>query len=175
MRDRAQTVIIGAGIVGASANGFYFLMSVLLFAAFIIILVLSFIQQWYETTKDMLKSAGKIILIMSVLAFIAFLFLPAIVKSVMWASISSDLGRDVTYVVEPRITGTILVNTLIVVLFGALLYGAGFLIHINTGEGEPDAMGYLREPPRMKETKAAPRISQKASPPPDNNPRHRQL
>ena len=165
-----------SGVAGASANGFYFLVSVLLFAAFVIILVLSFIQQWYETTKDMLKSAGKIILIMGVIAFIAFLFLPSIVKSVMWASISSDLGRDVTYVIEPRIMGTVLVNTLIVVLFGALLYGSGFLIHINEGEGEPDAMGYLREPARMKEAKVAPRASKKSSsPPPDNNPKHRQL
>lgn len=162
-----------AGLVGGSANGFYFLMTVLLFAAFVIILVLSFIQQWYETTKDMLKSAGKIVLIMGVVAFIIFLFMPSVIKSVMWASISSDLGRDVTYVVEPRITGTILVNTLIVVLSGALLYGAGFLIHIN-GEGEPDAMGYLREPSRMKETSAAPRISSPKAPPPEK-PRRKQL
>lgn len=147
-----------AGIVGVGANGFYFLMAVLMFAAFAIILGLSYIQKWYETTTDMLKSAGKIILIMSVIAFIVFLFMPSVVKSVMWASISSDLGRDVTYVVEPRITGTILINTLIIVLFGALLYGAGFLIHINTGEGEPDAMGYIRNAPKMRETKTAPKL-----------------
>jgi len=74
----------------------------------VVILVLSYVQQWYETTKDMLKSAGKVILIMGVIAFVIFLFLPSVVKSVMWPSISSDLGRDVTYVVEPRVTGTIL-------------------------------------------------------------------
>jgi len=163
-----------AGIVGASANGFYFLMAVLLLAAFVIIIALSFIQKWYETTKDMLKSAGKIILIIGVITFIVFLFLPSVIKSVMWASISTDLGRDVLYVIEPRITGTFLVNNLIVVLFGALLYGAGFLIHINTGEGEPDAMGYLREPPRMRQSQSIPKISKNASKPPDN-PKHRQL
>jgi hypothetical protein len=161
-----------SGFVGGSANGFYFLMTVLMLAAFVIILVLSYIQQWYETTKDMLKSAGKIILVMGVIAFIAFLFLPAVVKSVMWASISSDLGRDVTYVIEPRITGTILVNTLIIVLFGALLYGAGFLIHINTGEGEPDAIGYIREAPRMKESKPLPRLSSPKAP---EKPKRKQL
>jgi hypothetical protein len=161
-----------SGFVGGSANGFYFLMTVLMLAAFVIILVLSYIQQWYETTKDMLKSAGKIILVMGVIAFIVFLFLPAVVKSVMWASISSDLGRDVTYVIEPRITGTILVNTLIIVLFGALLYGAGFLIHINTGEGEPDAIGYIREAPRMKESKPLPRLSSPKAP---EKPRRKQL
>ncbi len=162
-----------SGIVGASANGFYFLMTVLMLAAFVIILALSYIQQWYETTKDMLKSAGKIILILGVIAFIVFLFLPSVVKSVMWPSISSDLGRDVTYVVEPRVTGTILVNALIIVLFGALLYGAGFLIHINTGEGEPDAMGYIREAPRMKESKALPRLNSPKAPP--EKPKRRQL
>ncbi len=162
-----------SGLVGAGANGFYFLMAVLMLAAFAIILALSYIQQWYETPKDMLKSAGKIILVMGVIAFIIFLFLPSVVKSVMWASISSDLGRDVTYVVEPRITGTVLVNTLIIVLFGALLYGAGFLIHINTGEGEPDAMGYIREAPKMKETKALPRLSSPKAP--SEKPRRRQL
>ncbi len=119
-----------SGIVGASANGFYFLAAVLLFAAFAVILVVSFVQQWYESVKDLLKSAGKIILIMSVIAFIIFLVMPSVVKSVMWTSISTDLGRDVTHVIEPRVTGTILVNILIVVLFGALLYGAGFLVHI---------------------------------------------
>jgi hypothetical protein len=145
-----------AGIAGVSANAFYFLVSVLLFAAFFVILALSYIQKWYETTMDMLKGAGKVILVMGILAFLAFLIMPAIVKSVMWASINTELGREVAYVIEPRITGTLLINTIIVILFGALLYGAGFLIHINTGEGEPDAMGYVRTAPRMRESASLP-------------------
>jgi hypothetical protein len=147
-----------SGIVGASANGFYFVIAVLMFAAFLVILMLSYLQQWYENTMDMLKSAGKIILIMSAVAFIVFLFMPSVVKSVMWSSISTDLGRDVTYVIEPKITGTLLVNTLIAVLFGALLYGAGFLIHINTGEGEPDPMGYVRSAPKLRSTDSLPKL-----------------
>jgi hypothetical protein len=145
-----------SGVVGAGANGFYFLATVLLFAAFLIIFILSFIQKWYESTRDMLKSSGKIILVMGVVAFVVFLFMPSVVKSVMWGSISSDLGRDITYVVEPRIIGTILVNTLIVILFGALLYGAGFLIHINTGEGEPDPMEYVKSTPKMRAVDSQP-------------------
>ncbi|WP_174590980.1 hypothetical protein [Methanocella conradii] len=146
---------MAAGIAGASANAFYFLVSALLFAAFFIILALSYIQRWYETTMDMLKGAGKVILVMGAIAFIAFLIMPAVVKSVMWASINTELGREVAHVIEPRITGALLVNTLIVILFGALLYGAGFLLHINTGEGEPDALGYLKFIPRMKEAARA--------------------
>jgi hypothetical protein len=146
-----------SGVAGAGANGFYFLATVLLFAAFIIIFILSYIQRWYESTRDMLKSSGKIILVMGVVAFVVFLFMPSVVKSVMWNSISSDLGRDITYVVEPRITGTFLVNSLIVVLFGALLYGAGFLIHINTGEGEPNPMEYVRSTPKMRAVDGQPK------------------
>lgn len=148
-----------SGLVGAGANGFYFLVAVLLFAAFFITLILSYIQQWYESTRDMLKSAGKIILVMGAIAFIIFLVTPSVVKSVMWSSISSDLDRDVTYVVEPRVTGTILVNTLIVILFGALLYGAGFLVHINTGEGEPNPMEYVRSTPKMRSMDSQPKTS----------------
>ncbi len=154
-------------VAGAGANGLYFLATVLLFAGFLVIFVLSFIQQWYETTRDMLKSSGKIVLVMGALAFVVFLFTPSVVKSVMWSSISSDLGRDVMYVVEPRIMGTFLVNTLIVVLFGALLYGAGFLVHINTGEGEPNPMEYVRSSPKIRpavtgQHNAQPRVPVKA-------------
>ncbi|AFC99996.1 hypothetical protein Mtc_1243 [Methanocella conradii HZ254] len=146
---------MAAGIAGASANAFYFLVSALLFAAFFIILALSYIQRWYETTMDMLKGAGKVILVMGAIAFISFLIMPAVVKSVMWASINTELGRDVVRVIEPRITGALLVNTLIVILFGALLYGAGFLLHMDTGEEEPGATGYPKFISRMKEAARA--------------------
>jgi hypothetical protein len=139
-----------SSFVGSGANAFYLLLTLLLFASFLAILILAYVQKWYESTMDMLKSSGKIILIVGVIAFIIFLFMPSVVKSVMWGSISSDLGRDITYVLEPRITGTFLVNMLIVILFGALLYGAGFLIHINTGEGEPDPVGYMRSAPKLR-------------------------
>lgn len=144
-----------SNIAGAKANDMYFLATVLLFAIFLIIFGLSFIQQWYETMRDMLKSSGKIILVMGVLAFVVFLFMPSVVKPVMWSSISSDLGRDVLYVVEPRIMDTFLVNMLIVILSGALLYGAGFLVHINTGEGEPNPMEYVRSNPKIRPAAAA--------------------
>jgi hypothetical protein len=41
-------------VAGAGGNGWYFLATVLLFAGFLVIFILSFIQQWYETTRDML-------------------------------------------------------------------------------------------------------------------------
>jgi len=165
-----------SGLVGTGANGFYFLATVLLFAAFFIIFILSFIQKWYESTRDLLKSSGKIILVMGVVAFVIFLFMPSVIKSVMWNSLSSDLGRDVTYVVEPRVTGTFLVNTVIVILFGALLYGAGFLIHINTSEGEPDPMEYVRSAPKMRtmDSQSKTRSTPVARGPP-GKPGHRQL
>lgn len=162
-----------AGIVGAGANGAYFLAAALLLAAFIAILGLSAAQRWYGTWKDMLKSAGKVLIIMGAIAFVAFLFLPAVAKSVMWASISGDLGREVVYVIEPRITGTVMVNALIVVLFGALLYGAGFFLHINTGDEEPDAIGYIRGPPQMRSIKPSEKADKKSPPP--ASARHRQL
>ncbi len=165
-----------SGIAGKGANGLYFLVTVLLFAVFLAIFILSFIQQWYESTRDLLKSSGKIILVMGVVAFVVFLFMPSVVKSVMWGSISTDLGRDITHVVEPRITGTFLVNTLIVILFGALLYGAGFLIHINTGEGEPDPMGYVKSAPKIRNADGQPKArSAPAARSPSGKPPRRQL
>jgi predicted outer membrane lipoprotein len=139
-----------SGIAGARANGVYFLATVLLLAAFVVIFALSYIQEWYETMQDMLKSSGKILLAMGVLAFVVFLFTPFVLKSAMWSSINTGMGRDVLYVVEPRVMGTVLVNTLIVVLFGALLYGAGFLVHVNAGEGEPSPMEYVRSKPKIR-------------------------
>jgi 4-amino-4-deoxy-L-arabinose transferase-like glycosyltransferase len=165
-----------SGVAGAEANGFYFLATVLLFAVFLIIFILSYIQKWYESTRDLLKSAGKVLLAMGIVAFIVFLFMPSVVKSVMWASISSDLGRDITYVVEPRITGTFLVNTLIVILLGALSYGAGFLIHINTGEGEPNPMEYLKSAPKMRTMDSQPKThSTLVARGPSDKPGRRQL
>ncbi len=147
-----------SSISGAGANGLYFIIAILMFAAMVIILALSFIQQWYESTKEMLKSAGKIILVASVVTFIILLIAPPIIESVMWDSINSnDWGREVNTVIAPIITGTFLVDTLIIILFGALLYGVGFLFHINTGEGEVDAGAYLRSTPK-RTPNAAPRI-----------------
>jgi len=164
-----------SSLAGSGANSFYFVTAILMFAAMFVILILSFIQQWYETTKDMFKSAGKIILVMSVLAFIAFLVLPPIIESVMYGNISSsDWSREVNTVVEPRITSAFLVNTLILILFGALVYGLGFLFHINTGEEEVDAGEYFRSAPKKSAAKSVPKM--KIDPGDDQGkPGHRQL
>jgi hypothetical protein len=166
---------MASSLAGSGANGFYFVTAILMFAAIFVILILSFIQQWYETTKDMLKSAGKIILIMSVLAFLAFLVLPPIVESVMYGSISgNNWSLNVNSVVEPRITSAFLVNSLILILFGALVYGMGFLFHINTGEEEVDAGEYFRSAPKKSVTKSAPKVKSDPGNQPEN-PGHRQL
>ncbi len=139
-----------SGIAGAGAHSLFFFATLLLFCAFTAIFVLALTQQWYESVSGMLKSSGKMVLVLGIIAFVAFLFMPSLVKSAMWSYMSSDLGRDIAYVVEPRIMGTLLVNMLILILFGALLYGAGFLVHINTGEGEPNPMEYVRSSPKMR-------------------------
>ena len=164
-----------SSLAGSGANGFYFVTAILMFAAIFVILILSFIQQWYETTKDMLKSAGKIILIMSVLAFLAFLVLPPIVESVMYGSISgNNWSLNVNSVVEPRITSAFLVNSLILILFGALVYGMGFLFHINTGEEGVEAGEYFRSAPKKSVAKSAPKVKSDPGNQPEN-PGHRQL
>jgi len=163
-----------SSLAGAGANGIYFITAILAFAVFIIILILSFIQQWYETTKDTLKSAGKIILVASVLAFIILLLAPPIIESVMWGSInSSDWAREVNNVVEPRIATTFLVNTLIMVLFGALLFGVGLVFHINTTEGDVDVGEYIRSSPKMT-SKSAPKLKTDGERD-QGKPGHRQL
>lgn len=170
-----NSLSMASSLAGSGANGFYFITAILLFAAVFVILFLSFIQRWYETTKDMLKSAGRIILVISVLAFLVFLVLPPIIESVMYGSLSgNNWSLAVNSVIEPRITGAFLVNTLILILFGALVYGLGFLFHINTGEESVDAGEYFTSAPRKSASKSAPQIKSNQSNE-QEKPGHRQL
>lgn len=140
-----------SGLFGAGANGLYLLISVFLFILFASILGLAFAMQWYDTVKDLLKSTGKVIGILGIVAFFIIILMPSLVNSFMWQSInSSDLARDISMVLEPLITNTFLVNMLIIVLLGALLYGIGFLIHINTGEEVSEESSYERSAPKQK-------------------------
>jgi len=165
-----------SAFAGAGAHSLYFFATLLLFCAFTAIFVLALTQQWYESMSGMLKSSGKMALVLGIIAFVAFLFLPSVANSALWSYNSSDLGRDLTYVVEPRIMGTLLVNMLILILFGALLYGAGFLVHINTGEGEPNPMEYVRSSPKMRAAGGKPQTrSSPATKVPASKPGRRQL
>lgn len=139
------------GFVGSGANAIYALFSLIFFVIFVAILGSAFMRQWFGTNVELLKSAGLVIVAICIVAFIAFLLLPGLVKSMMWNALySSTLGQEILHVVEPRVSGTFLVNTLIVMLIGAVLYGVGFFIGFEEAEhaagGESKASERLNMP-----------------------------
>jgi hypothetical protein len=125
------------GFVGSGANAIYALLAFVFFIVFVGLLVMAFIRQWFDNNVELLKSSGVMIVAVCIVAFFVFLILPGILKSMMWNILyRSTLYQEVLYVVEPRVTATFLVNTLIVTLVGAVFYGVGFFIGFEEKEHE---------------------------------------
>ena len=106
---------------------------------------------------ELLKSSGTIIVAVCVVAFFVFLILPGILKSMMWNILyRSTLYQEVLYVVEPRVSATFLVNTLIMTLLGAVSYGLGFFIGFEEKEHEESTERQFEKKaakPRIQNTK----------------------
>lgn len=125
------------GFVGSGANAIYALLAFIFFIVLAGILGAAFIRHWFDDNVELLKSSGMIIVAVCIVAFFVFLILPGIVKSMMWGMLyNNTLHQEVLHVVEPRISATFLVNTLIVTLVGAVFYGVGFFIGFEEKEHE---------------------------------------
>lgn len=123
--------------VGSGANAIYALLAFIFFIIFAGILVLAYTRHWFDNNVELLKSSGTMIVAVCVVAFFVFLILPGILKSMMWNILyRSTLYQEVLYVVEPRVSATFLVNTLIMTLLGAVSYGLGFFIGFEEKEHE---------------------------------------
>jgi hypothetical protein len=70
--------------------------------------------------------------------FFVFALLPCLLKSLVWGSFSNGTAlRDVLDVVEPLIVGSLLRNTLLVIVIAGILYFAGYWIETR---GDPIAL-----------------------------------
>lgn len=123
--------------VGSGANAIYAFLTFIFFIVLAGILGLAFARHWFDDNVELLKSSGTILMAVCIVAFFVFLILPGILKSMMWSTLyRSMLYQEVLQVVEPRVSATFLVNTLIVTLVGAVFYGVGFFIGFEEKEHE---------------------------------------
>jgi len=81
-----------------------------------------------------LKSAGKTIAAFFAAVFFIFALLPGLLKSLFWRSIANSSGiREALDIIEPAVVGSLLRNTLLVILIAAVIYAAGLWIS-NRGD-----------------------------------------
>lgn len=125
-----------SSIVGASGNSLFMMITIVFLVLFLAASVISFLPRWGEPMPVMLKSYGKTLFIMCLISFVAFMMAPGIVKSMVWDSIpNSASSHDIIEMIETAITGKVLLNDLIMMAIGAIVYGAGYYLLRKGGEG----------------------------------------
>jgi hypothetical protein len=73
-----------------------------------------------------LKSAGKIIAAFCAVVFFIFALLPGLLKSLFWGPVGNNSAiRDALNLLEPLVVGSLLRNTLLVILIAGVIYVAG--------------------------------------------------
>ncbi len=133
----------GPGFTGIFFNGtgnLIYLLVMLFIAAIFAAFVAGGILPFTDTPMpDRLKSAGKVIAVVCVLAFLFLAFMPGLIKSLAWGSIgNTGAARDILDILEPALVGSLLRNTLLMMIIGGILYGAGYYQEIQgDGQGKP--------------------------------------
>jgi hypothetical protein len=133
----------GPGFAGiffnATGNLIYFLTMLIIAVIFIAFVAGGILPFTDIPMPDRLKSAGKVIAVVCVLAFLLFAFIPGLIKSFAWGSIANaDAARDILDILEPVLISSLLRNTLLMIIIGGILFGAGYYIEIQEGgQGRP--------------------------------------
>ena len=74
-----------------------------------------------------MKSAGKTIAAFCAVVFCFFAFLPGFLKSLLWGKVANNSGaREIIGIIEPLAVGSLLRNTLLIILIAGILYGVGY-------------------------------------------------
>lgn len=129
-----QTGGLGAAskFIGSTGNVLYAATAIifaLAFAVFVAGAVLGF-EDCPRPFK--LKSAGKTIAAFGVAVFFIFALLPGFLKSLIWGSVANTaLIRDALSIIEPAVVGSLLRNTLLVIVIAGIIYVAGLWIETN--------------------------------------------
>ena len=117
----------GPGAAGVLFNGagnqVYFALTIVFLIAFILLVAGTVLLPERPRPANVM-SAGKAIAGTGVVAFFVFALLPGLLKSIYWGSVAGI--RDILTAIEPEVTGSLLRNTVLLILLAAALYAAGF-------------------------------------------------
>jgi hypothetical protein len=129
---RAGGLGAASAYVGSSGN-LQYAVSALISAIAFILLTAGAILWFPDLSRQFkLKSAGKTIAAFCAVVFFIFALLPGLLKSIVWGSLAnSSAVRDVLDIIEPVVVGSLLRNTLLVIIIAGILYAAGYWIETH--------------------------------------------
>ncbi len=112
--------------VGSTGNLLY-AVTALVFAIAFVLFTAGAVREFPDLTLPLkLKSAGKTIAAFCAAVFFIFALLPGLLKSLFWGSMTNSGIKDALDILEPGVVGSLLRNTLLVILIAVVVYGAGF-------------------------------------------------
>lgn len=113
--------------VGSTGNLFYAL-TALIFAIAFIFFTAGALRGFEDRPLPFkLKSAGKTIAAFCAVVFFIFALLPGLLKSLFWGPVGSNSAiRDALNLLEPLVVGSLLRNTLLVIVLAGILFVAGY-------------------------------------------------
>jgi hypothetical protein len=117
-----------AGVfVGSSGNILYAITALVFLVAFILFTA-GAIQGFPEYPAPYkMKSAGKTIAAFCAVVFCLFALLPGFLKSLFRGTLANNSGaRDIIGIIEPLAVGSLLRNTLIIIVIAGILYAVGY-------------------------------------------------
>jgi hypothetical protein len=117
-----------ANVFVGSAGNMLYAVTALVFAIAFILFTAGAVRGFPELSLPLkLKSAGKTIAAFCAAVFFIFALLPGLLKSLFWGSVANNSSiRDALDILEPSVVGSLLRNTLLVILIATVIYIAGF-------------------------------------------------
>jgi hypothetical protein len=118
---------VASVFVGSAGNVLYLLTALVFLVAFALFTA-GAIREFpeYQTPYKM-KSAGKTIAAFCAVVFCFFAFLPGFLKSLFWGTVANNSGaRDIIGIIEPLAVGSLLRNTLLIIVIAGILYAVGY-------------------------------------------------
>jgi hypothetical protein len=130
--NNLQTGGLGAAsvFVGSTGNLLY-AVTALVFAIAFIFFTAGAVRRFRDRPLPFkLKSAGKTIAAFCAVSFFLFALLPGLLKSLFWGPAANNSAiRDALNMLEPVVVGSLLRNTLLVIVLAGILYVAGYWLN----------------------------------------------
>jgi len=129
-----------SSLFNAEANFIFGMLTLITFAAFIVLGIASILPYWEGSLAKKLKEEGLVIMGFCAIAFFVFLIAPALIKSIIWGAIpSSDVARDIIRIIESRVVSSLLLDDIFIALLGALVFAIGFFTDKKSTDSTPSA------------------------------------
>jgi hypothetical protein len=129
-----------SSLFNAEANFTFGILTLIAFAAFIVLGIASLLPHWEGSFSKKLKEEGLAIIGFCAIAFFVFLIAPALIKSIIWGAIpSSDVARNIIRIIESRVVSSLLLDDILIGLLGALVFAIGFFIDRKSPDSTPPA------------------------------------